>query len=116
MNPVLVERIEGAVFFLLAFWLYYIMGASWWFFALCILLPDISMLGYMRGPKWGARMYNLGHTYTLPVALMIAGYLLNEIYVMSFAIIWFAHIGADRALGYGLKHESGFKDTHLGTL
>jgi hypothetical protein len=28
-------------------------------------------------------------------------------------LIWIAHIGVDRALGYGLKYPSSFKDTHL---
>ncbi|MDU3890869.1 MAG: DUF4260 family protein [Serratia liquefaciens] len=32
------------------------------------------------------------------------------------ALIWGAHIGFDRALGYGLKYASGFADTHLGGL
>ena len=27
-----------------------------------------------------------------------------------------AHIGIDRALGYGLKLPSGFKHTHLGVI
>ena len=29
------------------------------------------------------------------------------------ALIWLAHIGMDRLLGYGLKYPSAFKDTHL---
>ena len=29
------------------------------------------------------------------------------------ALIWTAHIGFDRMLGYGLKDVSGFKKTHL---
>jgi hypothetical protein len=32
------------------------------------------------------------------------------------AIVWFAHIGLDRALGYGLKYADGFQHTHLGTI
>ena len=27
-----------------------------------------------------------------------------------------AHVGLDRALGYGLKHASGVADTHLGRI
>jgi len=29
------------------------------------------------------------------------------------ALIWFAHIGADRLLGFGLKYPTEFKDSHL---
>ncbi|MGQ7476239.1 DUF4260 family protein [Streptococcus suis] len=35
---------------------------------------------------------------------------------MASGLIWLAHIGWDRAFGYGLKYESGFKHTHLGDL
>jgi hypothetical protein len=28
-------------------------------------------------------------------------------------VIWIVRIGVDRALGYGRKYPSGFKDTHL---
>jgi hypothetical protein len=34
--------------------------------------------------------------------------------LLSAALIWLAHIGMDRALGYGLKYPTTFKDTHLG--
>jgi hypothetical protein len=116
MSWVWVERIEGAVFFLFALWIYAAMGASWFLFALLILAPDIAMLGYLIDTKWGARIYNLAHTYTLPLLLGVVGYLTNEIYVMVVPVIWIAHIAADRALGYGLKLPSGFRDTHLGRI
>jgi hypothetical protein len=35
---------------------------------------------------------------------------------LSLATIWIAHIGFDRALGYGLKYGSGFTHTHLGRI
>jgi len=35
---------------------------------------------------------------------------------MALALILAAHIAAARALGYGLKYASGFKDTHLGRI
>ena len=31
-------------------------------------------------------------------------------------MIWCAHIGFDRALGYGLKSAAGFEFTHLGRI
>jgi hypothetical protein len=30
------------------------------------------------------------------------------------ALVWFAHIGMDRLVGYGLKYPTESKDTHLG--
>jgi hypothetical protein len=32
---------------------------------------------------------------------------------MQIALIWLAHIGLDRMLGYGLKYPTEFKDTHM---
>lgn len=116
MNHILIQRVEGVVFFLFAIWIYAAMGASWWLFALLILAPDISMLGYLIDAKWGARIYNLAHTYSLPLLLGVVGYISNEVYLMVIPVIWIAHIAADRAIGYGLKLESNFRDTHLGKI
>jgi hypothetical protein len=33
--------------------------------------------------------------------------------LLAVALIWIAHIGFDRLLGYGLKYISDFKHTHL---
>ena len=33
--------------------------------------------------------------------------------LVAVGTIWFVHLGADRALGYGLKYATGFGDTHL---
>ena len=35
-------------------------------------------------------------------------------YRFQIALIWAAHIGVDRVLGYGLKYPTAFRDTHLG--
>ena len=50
------------------------------------------------------------------MALMTAGFALPSPLVLSIAMIWLAHIGFDRALGYGLKYVSGFGFTHLGRI
>jgi len=44
-------------------------GASWLLFAALILAPDLSMLGYLAGPRRGAAVYNAIHTYLGPVVL-----------------------------------------------
>ena len=73
------------------------------------------MLGYLGGPRLGSLSYNVVHTYTLPLALGAAGAWADVRLALLVALIWLGHIGMDRLFGYGLKFESGFKDTHLST-
>lgn len=89
-------------------------GSSWLLFALLILAPDLAMLGYLAGNRVGAFFYNLAHSYLLPLALVAAGIALQNSVLIQVALIWIAHIGFDRAIGYGLKYAAGFKETHLG--
>lgn len=89
-------------------------GALVW---LAILFaPDLTMLGYLAGPRVGTMVYNLGHLYALPVLLMALGVALGSTGLIAGGGLWLAHIGIDRALGYGLKLPSGFRDTHLGRI
>jgi len=85
-------------------------------YAVLILAPDLFMLGYLRGPRAGAALYNLGHTWLLPGLLGIVALLAGAAAAGSIALIWFGHIGVDRLLGYGLKLPAGFQDTHLGRI
>jgi hypothetical protein len=50
------------------------------------------------------------------MALMTSGFGLDSPLLLSIAMIWLAHIGIDRALGYGLKYLAGFGFTHLGRI
>jgi hypothetical protein len=109
-------RLEGLTLFAGMVLLYAVWGGSWWVFALLFLVPDLSFAAYLAGPQTGAIVYNAAHSYLLPVALMTAGFALPEPLILSFAMIWLAHIGIDRALGYGLKYEAGFGFTHLGRI
>jgi Domain of unknown function (DUF4260) len=87
--------------------------AAWAFFAF-LLAPDLSFAGYLAGPRVGAVVYNLAHTYAFPVALAAGCLLTGEAGVpVQIALIWGAHIGVDRVLGFGLKYPTAFKDTHL---
>ena len=72
------------------------------------------MLGYLIGARAGATAYNVAHTYALTLPLAVAGFLADEPALLAVALIWVAHIGLDRALGFGLKYPSAFGDTHLG--
>jgi hypothetical protein len=91
-------------------------GESWWLFALLALAPDLAMLGYVIGPRVGAISYNLAHSTIGPAVLAIVALALDVPVGIAVAAVWFAHIGFDRALGYGLKSTAAFKSTHLGEL
>lgn len=91
-------------------------GQSWGLFALLILAPDMSMLGYLINPRVGAALYNAAHSTIGPSVLAIAGFASGSSLALAIASVWIAHIGFDRALAYGLKSTRGFKHTHLGEI
>ena len=107
-------RIEGFVLFAGMTSLYVVWDGAWWLYALLFFLPDLSILAYLAGPRVGAVVYNLMHSYMVPSVLTSLGFAIQEPIILSVAIIWLAHIGFDRALGYGLKYDRGFRFTHLG--
>ena len=112
----LVQRLEGLAFLVAAVAAYAAIGASWWLFALLLLVPDLSMAGYWAGNRIGQITYNIVHAYVLPLALALVGFGLGQSLLLAIGLIWLAHIGMDRAVGYGLKEAEGFKFTHLGNL
>jgi hypothetical protein len=112
-RPGLLLRLEGLAAFALGAGLYWQRGESWLLFVLLFFTPDFSFLGYLAGTRVGAVVYNTVHTYALPAALGAAGLLGNNNLAVALALIWAAHIGLDRVLGFGLKYPSAFKDTHL---
>jgi len=106
-------HLEGAAIFALTLCLYRSGHFSWGLFALLFLSPDLSMLGYLAGAKWGAAFYNSVHTYAGPVLLLLLSFALPAARLAPFGLIWLAHLGFDRMLGFGLKYPTFFKDTHL---
>jgi hypothetical protein len=112
-KPGILLRVEGAFVFALSLFCYWSTGARWWVFVLVFLWPDLFMVGYLVSVRVGSAAYNMVHTYTFPLVLAGAALSQHQAELWSFALIWFAHIGADRALGYGLKYPTFFKDTHL---
>ncbi len=109
-------RLEGLCVFVVCLLAYARYGGSWGAFALYFLAPDLSFLGYLAGPKVGAMAYNVAHSLIGPLATLAAGIMLSAPLVVTAGIICLAHIGLDRALGYGLKYSSGFGVTHLGLI
>ncbi|QKY20974.1 DUF4260 domain-containing protein [Halolamina sp. CBA1230] len=115
MEPRTVLRLEGVAVFLAATAAYFAVDGPLWLFLVLALAPDLSILGYLAGVRLGSRVYNAFHTYVGPIALGTAGVVLGVPPASWVALVWAAHIGADRAVGYGLKYPIGFKHTHLST-
>jgi Domain of unknown function (DUF4260) len=111
--PAVLLRTEGAALLALTVFGYERYGRSWWLFLILLLVPDVGMVGYLANPRLGAFTYNLMHTYLGPAVLIVVGIAGSSTIALSIGLIWFAHIGMDRLLGYGLKYPTNFKDTHL---
>jgi len=106
-------RIEGAALFALCLYGYRLTGAGWGLFLLLFLWPDLFLLGYLGNVRLGATLYNGAHMEALPVLLAGVAYAQHREALLAFALIGLAHIALDRALGFGLKYPTFFKDTHL---
>ena len=91
-------------------------GGNWLFIIPLILLPDISAVGYLAGPRVGAFGYNLLHNWVPGIVTLGMAAWLESPALMLAAGVLIAHVGMDRAVGYGLKLPSAFQDTHLGRM
>ncbi|MDO3409761.1 DUF4260 domain-containing protein [Saccharibacillus sp. CPCC 101409] len=112
MNKRLI-RIEGLVMLALGAYLYFANGYGWLPFLLLLFAPDLSMLGYAVNTRVGAYAYNAAHTFVVPLLLTLAGLAFSADLPLMIGLIWTAHIGLDRMMGYGLRYATGFQDTHI---
>lgn len=115
-QPLLLLRLEGLATLAAAVVAYDLAGGSWLLFAALFLLPDLAMAGYLAGPRAGALAYNLAHSHLAPALVGGVGLVTGSEATVAAALVWAAHIGFDRALGYGLKYPAGFTATHLGAI
>lgn len=118
-------RMEGLVVLIGACAAYLNDHGSWSIFAVLFFTPDLSMIGFLVSKKVGTIAYNAFHTYSIPILIFLVLFCVKvfsdesdteaewSVFLEKFAIIWMAHIGFDRMLGYGIKYETAFKDTHL---
>jgi Domain of unknown function (DUF4260) len=104
---------EGAAVAAAAIAVYFYAHYPWWLLLVLALAPDVSLAGFAGGTRIGAATYDAAHSYVLPIVLAVAGVVTETDLAAQIALIWLAHIGVDRAIGYGLKYPSGFKETHL---
>ena len=116
-GPLLLLRLEGAVMLLGGLLAYARLGGGLGELAVLFLAPDLTLLGYVLGPRVGAALYNAGHGTLGPALLAGAGLGVGApAWTLLAASVWVAHIGFDRTLGFGLKYARGFGDTHLGAI
>lgn len=109
-------RAEALALLLASLWAYQRYGGGWTDFALLFFLPDVALLTYVIQPRAAAICYNITHSSVGALGLLVAGLVLQKPTLASWALVWLAHIGFDRTLGYGLKYGRGFAFTHLGVV
>jgi hypothetical protein len=107
-------KMEELFLFFLSIFLFAQLEISWWWYPLVFLAPDLGILGYLAGPRFGAVSYNLLHHKAVAVtAIILGGYLASPI-LQLVGVIILGHSSLDRVLGYGLKYPDSFRHTHLG--
>ena len=111
--PALLLRVEGLVLFGCAIALYVREDYSLLLLAVLFLAPDLSFVGLAAGQRFGAVAYDTAHTYVGPILLASLSLIAEWSAGVQLGLIWLAHIGIDRALGYGLRYPDAFRDTHL---
>ncbi|HUF06483.1 MAG TPA: DUF4260 family protein [Candidatus Binatia bacterium] len=112
----LVLRAEALALFLAGVIAYLeLNGHPLWLLPL-LLAPDLSMIGYLAGPRLGAITYNLVHNLATALGVLAIGWLAAIAPLALAGAVLVAHVGMDRALGFGLKLPTDFRDTHLGRI
>ena len=115
--PLRILRSEGLVLFAAALATYVsALDQPLWLVPVLLFAPDLFMVGYARSTRTGAAFYNAAHSYPAPALLGAIAVASSSHVWQAVALVWFAHIGMDRALGYGLKYDSSFQLTHLGRI
>ena len=115
--PLRILRSEGLVLFAAALATYFTaLDEPFWLVPLLLFTPDLFMVGYARSTRAGAAFYNFAHSYPAPALLGAVALASSSHLWQAVALVWFAHVGMDRTMGYGLKYGDSFKHTHLGQI
>jgi hypothetical protein len=109
-------RLEGLAAFGAGLALFGATGGNWLLLVPLLLLPDLSAAGYLAGPRVGAFAYNLAHTWAPGLVVLGVSVWLDAAALPIAAAVLIAHVGMDRAAGYGLKLPGSFQETHLGRI
>lgn len=121
VSPVLIQRLENGLVAVAILTAFVVARMGWWWLFVVFLAFDLSMLGYLQGPRVGAAVYNAVHSYVGPAVLAATGLVLGALgldggWAFFVAGLWAFHVATDRAFGYGLKQTEGFGHTHLGRI
>jgi hypothetical protein len=109
-------KLEELAQFILSIFAFSQLSFAWWWYLALILLPDVSMVGYLINTKVGAVLYNFAHHKAIAIIFYVIGvYLANQNLQLT-GIIMFGHSSMDRIMGYGLKYSDSFQNTHLGVI
>ena len=108
-----IVRIENGCAFAISFYIYMLLDFPIWLFFVLLLVPDITMIGYVINKEIGAVVYNFGHSFISPLLMVLSYFYFTKDYLLIISIIWLAHIFMDRLLGFGLKYGDSFNKTHI---
>ncbi len=109
-------RVEGIAGLVAGAAIYLVLGGPLLLLVPFLLAVDVSMIGYLAGPRSGAFAYNLAHNQATGLLVLGAGVLLGASPVVLAGAVMVGHTGMDRLAGYGLKYPTSFHDTHLGRI
>ena len=109
-------RLEGVAGLVLGWVVWVSQGGELAWFIPLLLVPDVGMLGYLRGNHVGAITYNVIHNWFVGGLVFGLGVWATSAPLTMAGAVLVAHTGIDRIMGYGLKYPTSFKDTHLGRL
>lgn len=107
-------KLEEITEFILGVVLFILLDYAWWVFPALLLVPDVSMIGYLFNSRTGAYCYNFFHHKGTAILCYAAGFWFGEPLMHLAGVILFSHIAFDRIFGYGFKHSDSFRNTHLG--
>jgi hypothetical protein len=109
-------RLEGLAALVAGAALYLAAGGDALWLLPLVLFVDVSMAGYLAGPRAGAVVYNLAHNWATALVVLGAGAGLRLDPLLLAGAVLVAHVGMDRVAGYGLKYPTAFAHTHLGRI
>jgi hypothetical protein len=109
-------KLEELGLFLFSIYLFTLLLFPWWVYPLFFFAPDLSMFGYIGGPRLGAITYNFIHHKAIALGLYVAGVFLHVPVISLIGVLFLGHSSLDRVLGYGLKFGDSFNHTHIGSI
>lgn len=109
-------KFEELFLLCLALYLFGTLAYDWWLYAILFFSPDLSIAGYLAGPRLGAIIYNFFHHKALAIGFYIIGLFLGQPALQFMGLILLGHSSFGRFFGYGLKYPDSFHSTHLGVI